>query len=254
MQQRLVQRHIVDAGEIEEHHVRLVARRELPDAALHAERAGAADRRRLERLGGAEPLARIGTLHARAERGHAHGFEHVEVVGRNAAVGADAECHAAVAELAGRRQPGAELEIAAGIVRDRGAGIGEPGDVVVIEPDRMRRREVRRQEPELVQMADQRRAVALDADDRLHLRFRHVHLHADAVLLGEIAAAGDECVGAVMRNGRPERGSQPVAVPRPFGEQLPAGRERHVEGIEADRRRALAQRRRHGVEQPGIAR
>ena len=38
------------------------------------------------------------------------------------------------------------------------------------------------EQPELVQMADQRRAVALDADHRLHLRFRDVHLHADAVL------------------------------------------------------------------------
>jgi hypothetical protein len=32
-----------------------------------------------------------------------------------------------------------------------------------------------------------------------------VHLHADAVRLGEIAAAGDERVAAVVRDGRAER-------------------------------------------------
>ena len=171
------------------------------------------DGRRLEDLGGAEPLARIGPLHARPEGGQARGLEHIEVVRRQAPVGPDPEGDAAVAHLARRREAGAELEIAAGIVRDRRTGIRQPADIVVVEPDRVRGGEVRAQQAELLQVADERRAVTLEADDGLHLRFRHMHLHADAVVLGKVAAAGDERIGAVMRDGRAERGTQAVAIP-----------------------------------------
>ena len=77
-------------------------------------------------------------------------------------------------------------------------------------------------------MPDQRGAIFSRADHGLHLRFRHVHLHADAVRLGEIAAAGDERVAAMMRDGRPERRAKLVAAPRPVLDQLAAGGEADV--------------------------
>ena len=77
--------------------------------------------------------------------------------------------------------------------------------IVIVEPDRMRGGEVRRQKAELVQMADQRGAVFARTDHRLHLGFGHVHLHADAVRLGEVAARDDKGVTAMVRNGRSQR-------------------------------------------------
>ena len=81
MIKRLVQRHVVDAGQVEENHVGLEAGGKLTDEVFHAERAGTPFRRGFEGLLRGEPLARIGPLHARNERRHAHGLEHILIVG-----------------------------------------------------------------------------------------------------------------------------------------------------------------------------
>ena len=84
--------------------------------------------------------------------------------------------------------PEPSFRLLPGLCATDAPAVGEPRHVVVVEPDRMRGGEVRRQKTELVQMADQRRAVFSRTDHRLHLRFGHMHLHADAVCLGEVAA------------------------------------------------------------------
>ena len=62
-----------------------------------------------------QPLARIGALHARDERRHAHRLEHVLIVGRQAPVGADAERDAAVQHVARRAKPEPSLRLLPGL-------------------------------------------------------------------------------------------------------------------------------------------
>src|SRR5437899_5591144 len=76
-------------------------------------------------------------------------------------------------------------------------------------------------------------AVALEPDDRLHLRLGHVAVQPDAVLAAEGHAGADELVGAVVRDRGRHRDSDL------FGSELPA-RERlaHVGFARLPRRRA----------------
>src|SRR4029077_10388239 len=116
----------------------------------------------------------------------------------------DADGKAALAHASSRCDPGTEAQVAAGVMRDRGPVVREPRDVVVVEPDRMGRRKMRPEHAESFDMGRQGAAVALHAGDRLHLRFREMHMEAEAGLAGERAAAGEEIVAAVERNRRRE--------------------------------------------------
>src|SRR2546425_705559 len=82
-------------------------------------------------------------------------------------------------------------------------------------------------------MRGERLAVALEPDDRLHLRLGHVAVQPDAVLAAEGHAGADELVGAVVRDRGRHRDSDL------FGSELPA-RERlaHVGFARLPRRRA----------------
>src|SRR5436309_2059178 len=100
-------------------------------------------------------------------------------------------------------------------------------------------------------MRGERLAVALEPDDRLHLRLGHVAVHPDAVLAAEGHAGADELVGAVVR----DRGRHREADL--FGSELPA-RERlaHVGFARLPRRRAelldvLLHGRGENVHEPG---
>ena len=99
----------------------------------------------------------------------------------------------------------------------------------------MRCGEIRADQAELVQMTDQRGAVFLRTDHRLHAGFRDVHLHADAVQLRKIAAGDDEFVAAVMRDGGTERRAQPFLVPLPILDERAAGGDADVVGRRLDR-------------------
>ena len=136
-------------------------------------------------------------------------------------------------------------------MRDRGAGVGEPRHVVVVDPDRVRGGEIWRDQPELVQMADQRRAEFSRADHCLNLGFCDVHVHTDTVRLCQVAATDNECVAAMVWDGRPERGAQTVVLKRPVLNQRAAGREAYVVRCSAHRLGLLAQPRWHRFDQSG---
>ena len=135
-------------------------------------------------------------------------------------------------------------------MRDRCAGIGEPLHVVVIDPDRVRGGEIRRDQPELEQMSDQRRSEFSRADHRLNLRFCDVHVHTDTMRACQVAAADNEGVAAMMWDGRSERGPQAVVFKRPVLNQRAAGRQACVIRRSAHRFDLRAHSRRHRVDQP----
>ena len=80
-------------------------------------------------------------------------------------------------------------------------------------------------QPELVQMADQRCAKFSRANHCLNLRLCDVHVHTDIVRLCQVAAADNEGIAAMMWDGRSERGMQPIGFKRPILNQRAAGRE-----------------------------
>jgi hypothetical protein len=62
-------------------------------------------------------------------------------------------------------------------------------EIVVIQPHRMRRGEVGAEQAEPVHVGDQRLAVFLPADDRLHLALADMGVQADAMLARHPGAA-----------------------------------------------------------------
>src|SRR5258708_22832751 len=97
---------------------------------------------------------------------------------------------------------------------DRGVGVGDPSHVGVIDPDRVRGGEIWRDQPELAQMADQRRAEFSRADHCLNLRFCDVHVHTDTVRLCQGAATANEYVAEMVWDGRADRAAHTVVLKR----------------------------------------
>src|SRR5690349_7458878 len=99
-------------------------------------RPGAARRRELPHGRGVEPARCLVRKPNRADdRGDAHRLEEVLVVRAHRAIGAEPHGHAAIEQLAHRRDPASEPEIASWIVRDGAAGVREQRHVLVGEPD-----------------------------------------------------------------------------------------------------------------------
>ncbi len=202
---RVVAGEPVRVVEIEQYQIGLVAGRDAADPVAEAERAGAALGRRQGDLARRQPALPIRPMRLRDEGSEPHRLVHVLVVGAVGAIGADAEID----------EPGAEAHVAAGIVRDRGAMVAEPGHVVIIKPDAVRDGEMRAQDAELVEMRGQRLAIELDAGQRLHFRLGDMAVQPDIEIAGDRGAAENEFVRAVMRDRRRHRRAYPVAVGRP---------------------------------------
>ena len=81
------------------------------------------------------------------------------------------------------------------------------------------------EQPQVIDVRGQGLAVALEAGDRLNLRFCQVHLDCRVVFLGQVAAAMDEFITAMERNGRTERRADLVAVERPVVQQVATNRQ-----------------------------
>src|SRR5262249_58758713 len=81
-------------------------------------------------------------------------------------------------------------------------------------------REVGADRSEVVEVRGERLAVALEPDDRLHLRLGDVGVHAGAVLSGETHTRPDELVRAMVGDGRRNGQTHLIAVEPPAGECL----------------------------------
>ena len=109
---------------------------------------------------------------------------------------------------------------------DSAAAIGEACDVVVVEPDAVRAGEVGAEKTERIEMHGQRPAIAPQARHGLHARFGEMHVKRGAELGREIAAAGDERVAAMKRDGRRQRDARAIRIAGPALDDVPQGGER----------------------------
>jgi len=105
-------------------------------------------------------------------------------------------------------------------VRDRRTAPGEALHVLVVEPHAVRRGEARADEPSASMCAASDLSYFLKRRNCLHLGLGQVRLQSGAVLAREIAAALQEIVAAVERDGRRDRGPDQVAVEFPAVQRL----------------------------------
>ena len=177
------------------------------------------------------------------------------MVRRARAVGADAHVEARVEHPADVRDPDPEPQVAARVVRDRGAAVGEPPDVVVVEPHSVRRREVRAQYAEVVEPGRHGLAEPLEAGDGLYPGLREMGVQSGAVFPGQFGEPREQGRRAVVGDGGRDGETREAALGAPVPEQHPVlgqdrrfglGRARFE--IPAERRRQRVQEARNGVE------
>ena len=247
---RVVERHVVEVSQVQEHDVGGMVGLE-PANAVEPQHAGAAQGRHVQNVEGAEPAAVVGGFRARGEGGQPHRLEHVELVGAARRVGADADRDARRRHALGAGEAVAEPQVAAGIVGRRRAAVGQPPDVIVVEPHRVGGAEPGTEDAEIVQVVRQGAAPAAHGGDRLDLGFRHVGMEEHVVFPGQIGHVDQEGVAAQERDGRCERRAHQFAVAWPVVHDGPGSRQRGVCRRGPNPLDAATQLLGHGVEQAG---
>ena len=117
-----------------------------PSVVVEPERARAAERRELERVGGGQRV-RAALAGARADDRRAHLVEHVERRRRRGAVRRDADADARLAQRRERGDAAAEDPVRARAVRDRDVVLGEERDLLLVGLDAVRGDDVRAEQP-----------------------------------------------------------------------------------------------------------
>ena len=110
---------------------------------------------------------------------HAHFLQHVAVVVDAGFVEAEGDGDAFGAEAVERGDAGAEAEIAAAIVADAGAGLGDPADVALGQPDAVPERHARVHQAEAVEILDRGAAAAAAGVFLLVGGLHQVHVQLD---------------------------------------------------------------------------
>ena len=254
LEQRVVQGYPVDPLKVQKDDIRLVSRFEATEP-VEAQRPRAADGRRVERLGGRKAGVAASTVRRRDERGETRRFVHVLMVRRARAVGAYAHVEARVEHLAHVRDSDPEPQVAAGVVRERGAAVGEPSDIVVVEPDTVRRREAGSQHAEAVEPGRQGHAEPFEAGDRLYPRLREMGVKSGAVFPGQFGEPREQGRRAMVGDGGRDGETHEAALFAPVPKQRPVLVQDRLFGLDgtafqvpAERRRQRVQEARNGVE------
>ena len=222
---RIVDRDPVHLLEVQEDDVGLVARRNAADL-VEAQRPGATDGGCVQHLLGAQPAGVVRPLHVRHHGGAVHGLVHVEIVGAVGRIGADAEIDAELHHAPGIGNARSQTHVARRIVGDRGAVIGQPTHVVVVEPDAVGDGEIRAEQAQPVDMGGQGLAVALEGRHRLHLRFPDMAVQHDAEFARQPGRAGDQGVTAMERDDGRDAQADLLAVMFPAVQRFPHHRQR----------------------------
>src|SRR6185295_6145827 len=158
--------------EVVEYDVGAVSGLDAPDAFRHPHRPRPALGRHRERLPRAHPPVAAALRDPAEHRRQADRLVQHQVVVGDAAVGAERHGHAGGEHLRDRRDAGAELEVAFGVVHHHRAGRGEALDVPVFDPDRVRARKPRAQQAEALELLHHGAAVAALREAGLDLRFQ----------------------------------------------------------------------------------
>ena len=182
---------------------------------VHAQDGGAAVRGHGEGFGGADPMFRGAGEDAGDIGGHAHGLEHVLVVGGGGAVCADADFHPLREGGADVGDAAAEAQIGAGVMRDGDTACGEDFEFFRVQPDAVRGAYAGAEQAETVQVVREGHAVTAESGFTLHGGFGEMGLQREIVVSGERGAFAQERVRAVQRNGGADPEADAVAVERP---------------------------------------
>jgi len=111
--------------------------------------------------------------------------------------------------------------------------------------------EVGAEQAEVLKMRGRRLAVAPETDHHLRLGFLDMGMQADREIAGKRRAFAHEIVGAMVWDGRRDRGPDGFTVLCPAFQCQPDRFQRCVAGRQPQGLHVFAQNRRHGVEQAG---
>ena len=162
---RIVDRDPVHRMSVEEHDVRRAAGRQRADR-VKARGPRPADSRGMDDFGRGQPSLVVGSAHAGDHRSVAHRLVHVEVVAAIRAVGADGEVHAALEHSPRVGDARSQPHVRARIMSHRRALVSQQSQIIIIEPDTMREREIRPCQAESIDMPGDRTAPALASPRR----------------------------------------------------------------------------------------
>ena len=148
------------------------------------------------------------------QRREPHLLEHVEVVVRRRAVGADADVDAELQHARHRRDAGAELEVARRVVRDARIEVLQRADLAFVHVHAVRREHLRLEQPVLLHPRHDRHAVLSTGRLDLERRFGEVDVQRHVELGGQLRArAQDFRRAGVGRVRRRRRDDQRMAAP-----------------------------------------
>ncbi len=152
-------------------------------------------------------------------------LEHVEIVVRGRAVGADPDRGADLEHLHDRRDARPEFEVARRIVRDAGARLAQRTDLSFVHVDAVRREDPRFEEALLLHPRHDRHAVL--APGRIHFerRLGQVRVERHVELGGELRAGAEDLGRAGVRRVRRDGGDDQL-VPAPSRDEITRAIER----------------------------
>ena len=103
---------------------------------------------------------------------------------------------------------------------ERPAPIAHDLEIIIIKPNRMRRRKIRPNQAKIIHVLDQGFAIAPDARECLNLAFTDMAMNANIMFACQIAATAQEGIGTMMRDGWGNRCADILAVPTPGADGL----------------------------------
>ena len=152
------------------------------------------------------------------ERGQPRFFEHVQIVVRCRAIGADPHVDTELDHLRDRRDAGSKLQIAGRVVCDSGVCIAERPDFSLVHVHAVRSQDARIEQPLLFRPWDHGHAVFLARTFDLERRFGQMGVKRHVEFNRQLGTCAKDLRGAgvwrVRRNGRNDR-----RMPLPFRDE-----------------------------------
>lgn len=130
----------------------------------------------------------------------AHCLIHILIVRTMRTISADNTIRAHIARFTKAEHAIPRGHIAVGIMRKRPALVAHDLEIIIIKPNRMRRREIRADQVKIIHMLHQRLAIAPNAHKGLHLAFANMAMDTNTMFARQITAAAHEGIGTMMRD------------------------------------------------------
>ena len=159
------------------------------------------------------------------ERGQPRFLEHVEVVVRCGAIGANPHVDPELEHLRNRRDAGPELQIAGRVVRDTGVRVAQRPDFSLVHVHAVRGEDARIEQPLLFRPWDHGHAVFLARALDLERRFRQMRVQRHVEFGRQLGTRAKDFGGAGVGRMRGD-GGHDQRMPLPFRDESARHRER----------------------------